>query len=141
MAKGQTIDELSVSLGLDISNLDKDFVAADRTVSQNISKLQRELQSHKLKIQAIVDNPDLTPLERQKKLIEEGKERERLLVEQIKLATLAYQEQVRTVGEGSNAAINANNKILKQEADLQKIRKENAQLLADMPKLAGSSEF
>ena len=140
MAKGQTIDELSVSLGLDISNLDKDFVAADRTVSQNISKLQRELQSHKLKIQAIVDNPDLTPLERQKKLIEEGKERERLLVEQIKLATLAYQEQVRTVGEGSNAAINANNKILKQEADLQKIRKENAQLLADMPKLAGSSD-
>ena len=49
MAKsGQKIDELYISLGLDINQLQLDFDVAGKTVTQTISRLYREIKDIKV---------------------------------------------------------------------------------------------
>ena len=58
MAKGQKIDELYISLGLDIARLQLDFDTAGRTVSQTMARLNSESKQLTLKTDI-----DLTKLE------------------------------------------------------------------------------
>ena len=51
MAQGTKIDELFISLGLDLSQLDKDFITADKTVSQGIQELSRKQNQTKLRME------------------------------------------------------------------------------------------
>lgn len=41
-AKGISVDELYASIGLDISELDSDFIDADKTVKQNLARLRNQ---------------------------------------------------------------------------------------------------
>ena len=50
MARGQKIDELYISLGLDIARLQLDFDTAGRTVSETISRLNSKSNQLKLKM-------------------------------------------------------------------------------------------
>ena len=50
MARGQKIDELYISLGLDIARLQLDFDTAGRTVSETISRLNSRSSQLKLKM-------------------------------------------------------------------------------------------
>lgn len=49
-AKGISVDELYASIGLDISELDSDFIDADKTVKQNLARLRSESNTIKLKM-------------------------------------------------------------------------------------------
>lgn len=53
MAKGQKVDELYISLGLDINQLNLDFETAGKTVSQTISRLNS--QNNRIKLQTDID--------------------------------------------------------------------------------------
>ena len=56
MAKGQKIDDLFFSLGVDLKQLELDFATADRTVAQSVSKLQSETKAIKLKMDTDLTN-------------------------------------------------------------------------------------
>lgn len=58
MAKGQSIEKLYFSLGLDISELGTDFIAAEQTVNQNLARLNRESNLVKLRMQLETSNLD-----------------------------------------------------------------------------------
>lgn len=51
MAKGQSIEKLYFSLGLDISELGTDFIAAEQTVNQNLARLNRENNLIRMRMQ------------------------------------------------------------------------------------------
>lgn len=53
MAKGQKIDELYISLGLDIARLQLDFDTAGKTVSETVSRLNS--QNYQLKLKPDID--------------------------------------------------------------------------------------
>ena len=53
MAKGQKIDELYISLGLDIARLQLDFDTAGKTVSETVSRLNS--QNYQLKLKTDID--------------------------------------------------------------------------------------
>jgi hypothetical protein len=53
MSKGQKVDELYISLGLDINQLNLDFETAGKTVSQTISRLNS--QNNSIKLQTDID--------------------------------------------------------------------------------------
>ena len=50
MARGQKIDELYISLGLDIARLQLDFDTAGRTVSETVARLNSKSSQLKLKM-------------------------------------------------------------------------------------------
>ena len=50
MARGQKIDELYISLGLDIARLQLDFDTAGRTVSETVARLNSKSNQLKLKM-------------------------------------------------------------------------------------------
>lgn len=58
MARGQKIDELYISLGLDVAHLQLDFDTAGKTVSQTIARLNSKNNQIKLRMDA-----DLSKLE------------------------------------------------------------------------------
>ena len=41
MAKGNSLESLYITLGLDVSQLTSDFIAADKTVAENMAKINR----------------------------------------------------------------------------------------------------
>ena len=56
MAKGEKIDSLYLSLGLNLSELELDFATAGRTVAQSVYKLQSETKAIKLKMDTDLTN-------------------------------------------------------------------------------------
>lgn len=60
MAKGDgiTLEKLFIELGLDLSRLQSDILAADRTVSENVSRLNRERNMIKLRMEADISGLD-----------------------------------------------------------------------------------
>lgn len=60
MAKGKSLESLYITLGLDVSQLTSDFIAADKTVAENMAKINRE--SNLLKLRMQVDTGNLDPV-------------------------------------------------------------------------------
>ena len=60
MAKGdgQTLEKLYIELGLDLSQLQSDILAADRTVTENLGRLNRERNLIKIRMQADISGLD-----------------------------------------------------------------------------------
>lgn len=56
MAKGEKIESLYLSLGLNLSELELDFATAGRTVAQSVYKLQSETKAIKLKMDTDLTN-------------------------------------------------------------------------------------
>ncbi|MBR0103713.1 MAG: hypothetical protein IJQ01_09480 [Selenomonadaceae bacterium] len=49
---GKTLESLYLELGLDLSKLQADFLAADRTINENLGRLNREKNTIKLRVEA-----------------------------------------------------------------------------------------
>ena len=60
MAKGQKVSDLYLSLGIDLSELEADYVRADQSVSANMKRLQNEIKNTKLKLQVDASNINLS---------------------------------------------------------------------------------
>ena len=59
MAKSeQTLESLYIELGLDLSKLQADILAADRTVTENLGRLNREKNTIKLRMEADIASLD-----------------------------------------------------------------------------------
>ena len=125
------IGSLFVRLGLNISDLESGFIAAEQTVRQNIAALNRQQNIVRLKMQA-----DLTGLDAatdKAKIFEVQEQSLTQLLEmqrdKLRLATAAYQDYANSKGANSAAA-----KTL--EASMERERLAVARLEAQLKSLA-----
>ena len=126
MAKGQSIEKLYFSLGLDISELGTDFIAAEQTVNQNLARLNRESNLVRLRMQ--LETSNLDPVKDASKILKLQTEalntQLKMQQDRLNLATAAWKEYVRGQGESAAATQRAERIMLQERLALQEIEKE-----------------
>lgn len=124
--KGQTVDELFIGLGLDISQLQIDFQTADTTVSNAIKRLNQE--SNQIKIKSSIDTAGLQGAEQQLDLLKrKEQELNDLLTRQKQILAIrdaAYKQNVAKNGEDSSSARGSLTAVLKQQAAVAKLESQ-----------------
>jgi hypothetical protein len=117
MAQSISVDDLFIELGLDLSQLDKDFIDADKTVKQNIAKMRAE--KNRINIQMDIDTAKLGPAGT---LTDKLKIQEQALSNQLKiqqqtliLVNAEYQKMVNEKGAAVAASSNLHTSLLKEQ--------------------------
>ena len=116
MAK-ETVGQLYVRLGLDISGLDADFALAGRTVNDAMGRLGHDMKV--LRVKTDIDISKLTGADsataaltiRERSLNEQL----RIQSERIKIATAAYEDMVRQKGADSAASAKLETRLLNEQ--------------------------
>lgn len=117
-AKGEKVDSLYLSLGLDLTQLDLDFVRADQTVAQNINRLQRETRNANLKIDVVMTDPNLSEAEKAKVVQQQLTEIIARQRQEVELATRAWQAEAAAAGETAASAQNLQKDMLMRQREL-----------------------
>lgn len=124
--KGQTVDELFIGLGLDISQLQIDFQTADTTVSNAIKRLNQE--SNQIKIKSSIDTAGLQGAEQELDVLKrKEQELNDLLTRQKQILAIrdaAYRQNVAKNGEDSSSARGSLTAVLKQQAAVAKLESQ-----------------
>ena len=114
---GKTLESLYLELGLDLSRLQADILAADRTVTENLGRLNREKNTIKLRVEA-----DIAALDRVKDAasileIQERGLNQQLALSRDKLAILeaAYKQVAANSNSTSLAVQSAEKAFLKEK--------------------------
>ena len=130
MAKPNTVQELWLSLGLDIDKLDADFIAADKTVAANLRRMRQELKNTRLEIDVANSDKTLSASERMMRVKAAEAKQTQILREQVQLLSNAYSDEAKRVGASSQSA-------LRQRAALLRAQKELNAAIAGEPKSSG----
>ena len=141
MAKrGQKIDELYISLGLDIARLQLDFDTAGKTVSQAVSRLNSQTNQVKLKMDV-----DLAKLEGVGSELDKLKVKHEAINRQLDLQrqkeeilAAVLRDAQKTNGNDSEVAQRAQTNLLKQQKIVAQTEAEVRKLNAEMNKLGGT---
>lgn len=139
MARKRSGDELLVSIGLNLSDLDADFAAAEKTVKENLAAFNRETNLIRLRMQ--VETAGLDPAKDKAKILEIQEksltEQLKLQSDRVKILTAEYNNMLKTVDKSSAAAQKAEQAMLKEqlaakklEQELKQVAKEHQQLTA-----------
>ena len=132
MAKGTSIEALYFSLGLDISELGTDFIAAEQTVNQNLARLNRENNLIRMRMQ--VETAGLDPVKEAHKIIEiQTKSLNRQLQiqkDRLALATATWQDYMRNQGAAATVTQRAEQAMLRERLAIQQIEQELQRLNA-----------
>lgn len=117
MADKTTVKELYISLGLDFSQLDKDYIDADRTVKQNIAKLRAE--KNRVSIQMDIDTKNLGPAATE---VDKLRIQEQALTKQMELqkqvlalSSAEYAKMVQEKGAAAASSSTLHTALLKEE--------------------------
>lgn len=128
----ETVAALYAKLGLDLSDLDRDFALADKTMAQAMSRLNHESKTLKIKTDidmAGLNNAKLsvTALEVQERSLTAQMEVQR---QKISLVNAAYRQMVETKGADSAASAKLETRLLNErralanlEAQLKSVQK------------------
>ena len=141
MAKrGQQIDELYISLGLDIARLQLDFDTAGKTVSQAVARLGGKANQIKLKMDVDLAKLEGVGTELDKLKVKHQAINQQLDIQRKKEEILAavLRDAQKTSGKYSDAAHRAETNILKQQRIVAQTEAEVRKLNADMQKLGGT---
>lgn len=141
MAKrGQQIDELYISLGLDIARLQLDFDTAGKTVSQAVARLGSKANQIKLKMDVDLAKLEGVGSELDKLKIKHQAINQQLDIQRKKEEILAavLRDAQKTSGKDSDAAHRAETNLLKQQRIVAQTEAEVRKLNADMQKLGGT---
>lgn len=126
MANSVSVDELYVSLGLDVSQLDKDFIDVDKTVKQNIARMRAE--NNRIKIQMDIDTKNLGPaatLTDKLRIQEQGLANQLKIQQQIvALTTAEYAKLAKEKGAAVAASSNLHTSLLKEQRTLADINNQ-----------------
>ena len=141
MAKrGQKIDELYISLGLDIARLQLDFDTAGKTVSQAMARLQGQSSQIKLKMDV-----DLAKLEGVGTALDKLKVKHQAINQQLdiqrkkeEILAAVLRDAQKNSGVGSDAAHRAETNLLKQQKIVAQTEAEVRKLNAEMKALGGT---
>ncbi|MBR3456857.1 MAG: hypothetical protein IKH16_01685, partial [Selenomonadaceae bacterium] len=141
MAKrGQQIDELYISLGLDIARLQLDFDTAGKTVSQAVARLGSKANQIKLKMDVDLAKLEGVGTELDKLKVKHQAINQQLDLQRKKEEILAavLRDAQKTSGKDSDAAHRAETNLLKQQRIVAQTEAEVRKLNADMQKLGGT---
>lgn len=127
MAKGETIGSLSISLGLDLSQLQPDLLTAEDTVAKAMGKLTQKAAQTKLRAEIEIANLDGVGSE-----IDKAKAKEKELIQlldienqKLKIRQASYQANVKNYGADSGVTRSSLTSMLSQERQVASL---NAQL-------------
>ena len=117
MAKnGQKIEELYVSLGMDITGLDADLALADKTVSQGLAELNRKKNNIRIRADIDTDNLEGADTAVQKLAIRERSLNGQLALQKqrVELMDAAYRQSVHAVGSAAAASQKLETRLLQE---------------------------
>ena len=141
MAKGQKIDELYISLGLDIARLQLDFDTAGRTVSQTMARLNSESKQLTLKTDI-----DLTKLEGAGKELDQLKIKYQAINQQLdiqrqkeQILATVVKDAHKTSGEDSGLTRQAETNLLKQQKAIAQMEAEMRRLNVQIKAAGGNA--
>lgn len=127
MAKGETIGSLSISLGIDLSQLQPDLLTAEDTVAKAMGKLTQKAAQTKLRTEIEIANLDGVGKE-----IDIAKAKEQELIQlldienqKLKIRQANYQANVKNYGEDAGVTRSSLTSMLNQEKQVASL---NAQL-------------
>ncbi|MBR4384263.1 MAG: hypothetical protein IKP64_11980, partial [Selenomonadaceae bacterium] len=122
MAKGdgKTLGKLYIELGLDLSQLQSDILAADKTVTENLGRLNRERNLIKIRMQADISGLDSVKDATQILAIQEKSLNEQLTISKDRLAILeaAYKQVASNQNSTALAIQNAEKQWQKERAEV-----------------------
>ena len=145
MAKGdaQTLGRLYIELGLDLSKLQADILAADRTVTENLGRLNREKNIIKLRMEA-----DIASLDRVKDATQILEIREKALNQQLTLTTdrmkileAAYRQVAANANLTALAVNKAEQAFLKEKIAVGQLQQQLKELASQKPPPASTNNL
>ena len=126
MAQDSTLGGLYLSLGLDISELESDFLAANRTTRENLNRLNRESNLVRLRAEVEIGNLDETADAVQILTVRENAlnrqmamQRDRIRIAEAQLRSLTQQH-----GEGAVVTQRAAAALERERLSLQRLQRE-----------------
>ena len=137
-SNGKKIDELFIGIGLDLTELDKDFIDAGGTVSSELSKLQRLTAQTKLKTDIKLTGIDSATNSAEALQVKLKGLSEQLKIQEqtLKIVTAAYQDTAKANGANSAIAQNAENRLLREK----KLYEELSRSIKDVSKSMGEAD-
>lgn len=116
--KPNTVQELWLSLGLDIDKLDADFIAADKTVAANLRRMRQELKNTRLEIDVANSDKALSASERMSRVKAAEAKQTQILKEQVDLLSKAYADEAKRAGEGAQSTLRQKTALLRAQKEL-----------------------
>lgn len=117
MSKSKKIEELEFAIGLDMTNLDRDFVKAQQTTKTGIKNLKGEI--NRIKLQLEVDTAALGPAatSSQKLTLQEKSLTDQLIKQKqvVELANAEYQNMVKEKGENDISSRKLKTSLLREQ--------------------------
>lgn len=119
MAKksGVKVEQLYLSIGADLSELDADFVLADKTVKEAMDSLNRK--NRKIKLQTEIDLSGLSAAEKATKGFEiqqkSLQEQLKISAQRVKITNVEYQNMVKELGDGAVASQRLEERLLREQ--------------------------
>jgi len=130
VAKGKSLESLYITLGLDVSQLTSDFIAADKTVAENMAKINRE--SNLLKLRMQVDTGNLDPVKDAAQILaiktQILNEQLAMQKDRVKMASAAWSEVSQKMGYTSTQTQKAEAAMLREKLAVQGLERELKQL-------------
>ena len=129
---GKTLEKLYLELGLDLSQLQADILAADRTVTENLGRINRERNTIKLRVEADIAALDAVKNATQILEIQERGLNQQLTLSRDKLAILeaAYKQVAANKNSTAMAVQRAEQAFLKEKAAVGKLEQQLKSLAA-----------
>ena len=125
MAKGdgKSLEKLYIELGLDLSQLQSDILAADKTVTENLGRLNRERNLIKIRMQADISGLDAAKDAAQILAIQEKSLNEQLSISKDRLAILeaAYKQVASNQNSTALAIQNAEKQWQRERIEVGKL--------------------
>lgn len=109
-SKGESVGSLFLSLGLDLTSLESSYLEADKSVMENQRKLQRVIDSNKLKLKMESKLDGAESAQNQLKLLNDTL---KLQTEQVKIAEAEFKKCYAEAGAGASKTITAERQLIK----------------------------
>lgn len=126
MAKNSSLEELYITLGLDVSELTSDFIEVDKTISQNLAKINRE--KNFIKLNAQIDINNLDPVKDAQEILKIKSNELTDIIEgqrqKVKLLETAWLDLANSHGYNSDVTRKAEERHLKETVALQNLERE-----------------
>ena len=142
MATDNSAGAIFIDLGLDISQLESDFISANQTIQQNLNRLNRERNIIDLRAQVEIGGMDETVdatqiLETRQRSLNQQLSMQR---DRIRLTDTAFRQLSNTQGESAAATQNMAARLRREQLSLQRLEQQLQRVTAAQSDLATSSQ-
>lgn len=141
MAENNSAGAVFVELGLDLTKLDSDFIAADETIQQNLNRLNRE--RNLIELRAQVEIGGLDAVADAEKIFETQinslNQKIQIQSDKVKLVEAAFQQLTNSQGASATATQNMEMRLNRETLALQKLQTQLQQLQASLQKVQTST--